>query len=82
MVNGRRLIPLVLGVGLCSLGVSLIVYGSTLPEDFVVHGIWRYSSQDEVNVLMLIGLFPVCFGISFLLFWFLKRSKSASVASC
>lgn len=81
-MNGRRLLPLVLGVVLCALGVSLIVYGSTLPQDFVIHGIWRYSSQSEVNILMPIGLLMVPISISFLLFWFFTRPKPASVSPC
>jgi hypothetical protein len=64
-------------LALFTLGASLIVYGSTLPEDFVVHGIWDYSNQDETNILMFMGVFPICIGAAVLLFWFFTRSKPA-----
>ena len=74
-MNWKRLIPLALAVALCALGASLIFYGSTLPPDFVVHGIWHYSKQSEVNVLMLIGIFPICAGVALLLLCVFTRSK-------
>ena len=75
-MNRRRIVPLVLGVVLLGLGVGLILYGSTLPADFVTSNRWYYY-EGEVNLLMLIGLFPISIGISFLLFWFLTRSRCA-----
>jgi len=80
-VNRRRLIPLVIGVVLLTIGVGLILYGSTLPADFVAISRWNYSNHGEVSVLMLIGIIPVSLGIAFLLFWFLTRSKPASPSS-
>jgi hypothetical protein len=77
-MSRRRLTLLVVGGVLIALGVGLILYGNTLPPDFVVHGIWNYSIQDKANSLMLIGVFPACIGISLLIFWFFTRSKPAS----
>ena len=75
----RRLILLGIGACLITLGACLIVYGSSLPADFVVHGIWNFSRQDETNILMLFGALMVPLGVSFLLFWFFtRRSKPAS----
>ncbi len=69
--------PLVVGVVLLAIGVGLLLYGSTLPEDYVVHGLLDYSAQDMVNFLMVIGLIPIFVGASFLLYWLLTRSKPA-----
>lgn len=66
------------GIFLVALGVGLILYGNTLPKDFVVHGIWIFSYQANYNILMLIGLFLIPVGLSFLLFWFFTRLKKGA----
>jgi hypothetical protein len=81
-VNRRRVLPLVVGAVLCSIGVGLVLYGNTLPADFDVHGIWIFSYQAKYNILMLVGAFMVPIGISFLLLWFFTRTKPASPAHC
>lgn len=75
-MNRRRLIPLVIGVVLLTIGAGLILYGSTLPADFVAISPYDYH-QSEVNFLIIVGIFPACIGIFFLLLGFFTRSKTA-----
>ena len=75
----RRLILLVIGFVLLVLGASSIVYGSLLPPNIVVQN-WALRTYN-VNILMLIGVPPVCVGVALLLFLLFTRSKPSSISS-
>ena len=74
MVNTRWSIPLIIGIMLLAIGVGLILYGiSSSPSILVQNSALRTY---EVNIVMLIGVPPLCIGIAFLLFWLFTRSKA------
>ena len=74
-MNRRRLILLVIGVVLLLLGVGLFFYGNSLPPNIVVQNL--ALTTFEVNIIMLIGVPPICVGTTLLLLWFVTRPKSA-----
>jgi uncharacterized protein (DUF486 family) len=72
----KRILILLLGAILCAFGIALVLYGSTLPADIILHSRYNYSNIDHANVLTLVGFGMLPFGAGFILFWVLTLSKT------
>lgn len=67
---------LLAGAVLCALGISLILYGSTIPASIVLRSRYNYFRvMGEENVFTLIGLALLPVGAGCLLFSVLTRSR-------
>lgn len=72
----RKSLLLLSGIILFSISIVLVIYGSTLPNDLVLHSKYSYSHTYESNVPFLVGfaLLPIAWG--FLGFWIFTRRKN------
>jgi len=75
-VNLRRYASLVVGLILFFIGVSLTFIGTKLPEDITLHpNEFDYSVIGTTNVFIMGGLVVAIIGVSFVIFWIVKRIK-------
>jgi len=72
----RRKSPLLASIILFSVGIALVLYGSALPNDLILHSRYNYSHTFESNIPFLVGfaLLPIAWG--FLGFWIFTRRKN------
>ena len=72
----RRKSLLLAGIILFSMGIAVVIYGFTLPNDLILHSRYSYSHTFESNIPSLVGfaLLPIAWG--FLGFWIFTRKKN------
>jgi hypothetical protein len=66
---------LVLAVILCVMGIILILYGNTLPQDIETFSRYSLKYQGNTNITGLIGAILVTASLPCFLYWILTLSK-------
>jgi uncharacterized membrane protein YidH (DUF202 family) len=73
-MNGKSKI-FVVAVILCFIGIGLILYGNTLPQDIETFSRYSQNYLGNTNIAWLIGAVMVTASIPCFLYWLLTPSK-------
>ena len=65
-----------MGFVLIIVGSGLVLYGSSAPEDIIIHpSRLRPSVTDTTNIFNMSGLVALFVGVASMMFWILTRKK-------
>jgi hypothetical protein len=74
-VNRRTAVFLAASALFCALGVSLVLFGDTLPQDIALFSRYNHVYEGQTNIVTMIGLGMLPVSLGFLLYWVFTRSK-------
>lgn len=74
-MNGRTAVFLSASALFCALGVSLVLFGDTLPQDIALFSRYKQVYEGQTNIVTLIGLGMLFVSLDLLLYWVFTHSK-------